>query len=162
VGRYPFGVERFHLLLHAGLSRRSKRKLEAGLAYDFDIQQPANTTKAHELLQLAKARRLQPQLKERLLRAHFVEGGHVGRDADLADLAAEVGLDRSEALQALQQHTYLAAVHDDIRRAGQLGVSGVPFFVIDHRYGISGAHGSETFVDALTRVRRDRRDASAA
>ena len=72
---------------------------------------------AHELLHFAKAHGKQAELKERLLEAYFVEGRHVGRDEDLADLAAEVGLDRDEAAAALADHRYLADVKADMAQA---------------------------------------------
>ena len=126
---------------------------EVGLEYDFGIQQPTNTLKAHQVLHLAKARGVQIEAKERLLRAHFVEGRHVGRDDDLADLGADVGLVRGEVLRCLQEGTYLDAVRADIRRARQLGIGGVPFFVIDGRYGMSGAQPPDVFARALTQAR---------
>ena len=67
-----------------------------GLDYDYDTMHQTNTVLAHELLHYAKAHGRQPEMKERLLAAYFVEGRHVGRVEDLADLAAEVGLDRAE------------------------------------------------------------------
>ena len=132
------------------------------LDYDFASQQPTNTVKAHQVLHLAKARGVQADVKERLLRAHFVEGRHIGRDEDLADLTAEVGLDRDEVLQALREESYLPAVRADIDRARQLGISGVPFFVLDGRYGISGAQSPETFAKALAQLQAERQAGTAA
>src|SRR3954468_3449406 len=90
---------------------------EVGLDYDYDALQHTNTVKAHELIHFAKAHGKQVEMKERLLRAYFVEGRHVGRDADLADLAAEIGLDRDEALQSLEADEYLDAVRADQQQA---------------------------------------------
>lgn len=90
------------------------------------------------------------------MRAYFVEGRHVGRTDDLAQLAAEVGLDPAEVTRALEEDRYLEAVHTDQAHAVRLGISGVPFFVIDDRYGISGAQKPEVFVDAIRRVVADR------
>ena len=129
---------------------------EVGLDYDFDALQHTNTVKAHQLLHFAKAHGKQLELKERLLRAYFVEGGHVGRDEDLADLAAEVGLDRADALRALQSNEYLEAVHADQEQAMRYGIRGVPFFVIDGKYGVSGAQSPETFTGALEQVASER------
>ena len=129
---------------------------EVGLDYDFDALQHTNTVKAHQLLHFAKAHGKQLELKERLLRAYFVEGGHVGRDEDLADLAAEVGLDRADALRALQSNEYLEAVHADQEQAMRYGIRGVPFFVIDGKYGVSGAQAPETFAQALKQVQDER------
>jgi len=108
-----------------------------------------NTVRAHQVLHLAKTKGLQSELKERLLRAYFEEGRHVGRAEDLADLAAEVGLDRDEVIVALESEEFLPDVRADINQARAYGISGVPFFVIDQKYGISGAQESETFVQAL-------------
>jgi predicted DsbA family dithiol-disulfide isomerase len=121
-----------------------------GLDYDFDSLQHTNTLKAHELLHLAKAHGVQEAMKERLLSAYFVEGKHVGRVENLADLAAEVGLDRDLVVAELTAGTYGPAVAADIEQAHQLGIRGVPFFVIDHKYGVSGAQSPDLFAEALT------------
>jgi predicted DsbA family dithiol-disulfide isomerase len=123
-----------------------------GLAYDFGSLRHTRTIKAHQVLHLAKRHGLQPQMKERLLSAYFTEGRHVGHDEDLADLAAEVGLDRQEVLDALSDGTYLGDVEADIQRAVDYGISGVPYYVIDLKYGVSGAQAPATFAQALTRA----------
>jgi len=123
-----------------------------GLEYDFDAVHQTNTVLAHQLLHHAKARGLQAEMKERLLRAYFTEGRHVGRAADLADLAAEIGLDRHEVLRALESGEHLAAVKADVAQAQAYGINGVPFYVIDGRYGISGAQDAEVFAQALAQV----------
>jgi predicted DsbA family dithiol-disulfide isomerase len=125
---------------------------EVGLDYDYDALQHTNTVKAHQLLHFAKAQGKQIEMKERLLRAYFVEGEHVGRAEDLADLAAEVGLDRDAALRSLEADEYLEAVHADQEQAMRYGIRGVPFFVIDGKYGVSGAQAPETFAQALKQV----------
>ena len=120
-----------------------------GLAYNFDALQHTNTRKAHQVLHLAKAHGLQLEMKERLLRAYFVEGRHLGHDKDLADLATDVGLDRQAVLAALRQGSYDVDVDADMRQGRAYGISGVPFFVIDQRYGISGAQDPNLFARAL-------------
>lgn len=127
-----------------------------GLDYDFDHLKHTNTVKAHELLHFAKANGKQLELAERLFRAYFVEGRHVGRVADLADLAAEVGLDREAALQALESEQYLEDVRADQATAGEYGINGVPFFVIDGKYGVSGAQDAQTFAQVLEQVWSER------
>lgn len=121
----------------------------AGLHYDFDALQHTNTLKAHQLLHYAKRHGRQWDMTERLFSAYFVEGRHVGRDADLADLAAEVGLDRNDVLRSLQANDHLDDVHVDTQQAREYGITGVPFFVIDGRYGISGAQPPEVFAKVL-------------
>ena len=130
----------------------TQRAAEAGLTYDFDSVQHTNTVKAHQLLHYAKARGLQHEAKERLMAAYFVEGRHVGRMADLADLAAEIGLDRDDVMRSLAEEEYLADVRADQRQAIDYGISGVPFFVIAGRYGVSGAQPPEAFTQVLSRV----------
>ena len=125
---------------------------EVGLDYDYDHIHQTNTVLAHELLHLAKAHGLQGELKERLLRAYFTEGRHVGRAEDLADLAADVGLDRDEALAALADHQYLPAVKADMAQAVAYGITGVPFYVVDGKYGVSGAQDAAVFAQVLTQV----------
>ena len=127
-----------------------------GLDYDFDAMAHTNTVKAHQLLHLAKAHGVQREAKERLLRAYFVEGRHVGRVADLAELGAEVGLDPVEVTRVLEADELLSAVHEDQRQAQRLGISGVPFHVVDGRYGVSGAQNPEAFVQVLEQVVADR------
>jgi len=132
-----------------------------GLHYRYDDIHQTNTVLAHELLHFAKAHGTQLELKERLLRAYFTEGRHIGRADDLADLAAEVGLDREAAASALAEHTYLPDVKADMAQAVAYGIQGVPFFVIDDRYGISGAQETAHFVAALRQAAAERAEASA-
>jgi predicted DsbA family dithiol-disulfide isomerase len=120
-----------------------------GLTYDFASLRHTKTLKAHQVLHVAKEHGLQVELKERLLKAYFEEGRHVGHDEDLADLAADVGLDRQQVLEALHAGTYRDAVDADIRQARAYGITGVPFFVIDSRYGVSGAQDPDVFAQAL-------------
>lgn len=127
-----------------------------GLDYDYDAVKQTNTVKAHELLHYAKAKGRQLEMKERLLKAYFVEGEHVGRIDDLADMAAELGFDRDDVVRALTENEFLADVKADVAQAQAYGIQGVPFFVIDGRYGISGAQDSATFAQALEQVRSER------
>ena len=130
----------------AGIAR------EAGLDYDFGAVKQTKTLKAHELLHFAKANGRQLELKERLLQAFFVEGGHVGHIDDLVGYAAEVGLDADAAREALESGRYASDVQADIAQAVAYGIQGVPFFVIDGKYGVSGAQPAEVFTQALTQV----------
>lgn len=127
-----------------------------GLEYHLDDIQVTNTAKAHELIHFAAAQGKGPEMKERLLKAYFTEGGHVGRIADLADLAAGIGLDRAAALRALESGEYAGAVEDDKAQATAYGIRGVPFFVIDRKYGVSGAQEVDAFLAALGRAQSDR------
>jgi predicted DsbA family dithiol-disulfide isomerase len=127
-----------------------------GLDYDYDHVHQTNTIKAHELLHYAKSKGRQIDMKERLLKAYFVDGRHVGRIEDLADLAAEIGLDRAEVVTALTRNTYLADVKADVAQAEAYGINGVPFFVFDQKYGVSGAQDPATFANVLQQVVSER------
>ncbi|WP_123814733.1 DsbA family oxidoreductase [Myceligenerans xiligouense] len=120
-----------------------------GVEFRTDQVRHTKTLKAHELLHLAKQHGKQYEMKERLLAAYFTEGRHVGHAADLADLAAEVGLDRDEVLAALEAGRFADDVAADIAQARAYGINGVPFFVLDGRYGVSGAQDPAVFVQAI-------------
>jgi predicted DsbA family dithiol-disulfide isomerase len=135
---------------------------EVGLDYDFGSLHHTNTVKAHQLLHFAKARGLQLEMTERLLAAYFVEGRHVGRVGDLADLASEVGLDRDEVVLALETDRHLADVRADQQQAQSFGITGVPFFVLEGKYGISGAQAPEAFLGALQQVQAELASRAAA
>ncbi|MEV8025555.1 DsbA family oxidoreductase [Microbacterium sp. NPDC080220] len=135
---------------------------EAGLEYRFDLLKHTNTVKAHELLHFAKEQGLQKEMTERLMSAYFTEGRHVGRIDDLVDLAAEAGLDREAARDALESGRYLEAVRADQAQAQAYGIQGVPFFVIDGKYGVSGAQPAEAFAQIARQVWSERAEASAA
>ncbi|WP_277210647.1 DsbA family oxidoreductase [Isoptericola croceus] len=125
---------------------------QVGLDFDYERMQPANTFHAHRLLHLARAHGRQAELKDRLLSAFFVEGRHVGHLEELADLAAEAGLDRDVAIAALADGSFAAEVADDVARARAYGITGVPFFVLDEKLAVSGAQPAEVFVEALQRA----------
>ena len=121
----------------------------AGLQYRFDLLQHTNTVKAHELLHFAKAEGRQHEVEGRLMSAYFTEGKHVGRIDDLVALAAEVGLDADRARAALESEQYLADVRQDQAQARAYGIQGVPFFVVDGQYGISGAQPPAAFENVI-------------
>jgi predicted DsbA family dithiol-disulfide isomerase len=127
-----------------------------GLAYDYDHVHQTNTIKAHELLHYAKSQGRQFDMKERLLKAYFVDGRHVGRIEDLADLAAEIGLDRADVVRVLTEERYLPDVKADVAQAEAYGIHGVPFFVFDEKYGVSGAQDAATFANVLEEVQSER------
>ncbi|MPV36147.1 DsbA family oxidoreductase [Georgenia subflava] len=127
-----------------------------GLAYDFDSVRHTKTLKAHQLLHLAKAKGIQLELMEKLFSAYFEQGRHVGHDDDLVAIAVEAGVDAEEARTALAEETYAQAVQDDIAQARAYGINGVPFYVIDGKYGVSGAQAPETFAQVLGQVAQER------
>ena len=138
------------------LARVTSIAASVGLDYHYENVHQTNTVKAHELIHYAKARGRQLDMKERLLKAYFVDGRRVGRIEDLADLAAEIGFERDDVVRALQSNEYLADVKADVAQANEYGIQGVPFFVIDGKYGVSGAQEAETFANVLSQVRDER------
>jgi predicted DsbA family dithiol-disulfide isomerase len=122
---------------------------EDGLDYRFDIAHHANTFDAHRLLHLARERGGQPELKERLLAAVFTEGRTISDHATLRQLGRAAGLDGAEIDAVLAGDRYADAVAADLEQAREYGITGVPFFVIDGRYGVSGAQPATVFSQAL-------------
>jgi predicted DsbA family dithiol-disulfide isomerase len=138
------------------LARVTGIAASVGLDYDYDHVHQTNTVKAHELIHYAKSQGRQLDMKERLLKAYFIDGRHVGRIEDLADLAAEIGLDRDEVVRVLTANSYLADVKADVALAEEYGIQGVPFFVFDEKYGVSGAQDPGTFANVLAQVRSEK------
>jgi predicted DsbA family dithiol-disulfide isomerase len=126
-----------------------------GLTYHLAEGTSGNTHLAHELLHLAAERGLGEAAKERLLHAHFEEGRSVFDVDALVALAGEIGLDRAEARAALTDRRYRGAVDEDIATARLLGATGVPFFVVDRRYGAAGAQPAELLLQILERAWAD-------
>jgi predicted DsbA family dithiol-disulfide isomerase len=122
---------------------------EVGLSYDFDKAVVANSWDAHRLIQLAKHHGLGDAVEERLFRAYFTEGRDTSDHNTLLELGTEIGLETADVHQLLISDQYAEAVKQDIYEAQQVGVRGVPFFVLDRRYAVSGAQQPETFLGAL-------------
>jgi predicted DsbA family dithiol-disulfide isomerase len=127
-----------------------------GLNYDMEHMHMTNTALAHQLLHYAKTQGKQVQMKERIMSAHFVEALHVGRIDVLAQLAADIGLDRAEVMRVLESGEFIPAFEADVEQARAYGISGVPFFVIEGKYGVSGAQNAEVFVGAFNQVLEER------
>jgi predicted DsbA family dithiol-disulfide isomerase len=137
---------------HDAQRQMEQRAIGDGLTFDLDGLRSGNTRDAHRLLHLAKDRSLQPELAERLHRAYFTEHGSIFDVASLTALAVEVGLDRAEVTRVLDSAEYDEAVIDDEATAQALGATGVPFFVIDRRLGLSGAQPAQVIAQALNQA----------
>jgi len=120
-----------------------------GLEYHLDRVQRSNTLDAHRLVHLAATHDLADATEERLMSAYFTEGANIGDRSTLVGLAAEVGLDTDEVERMLAGDDFTAEVRSDEARAAALGAGGVPFFVIDDRYGVSGAQPADALLDVL-------------
>jgi len=125
---------------------------EVDLAYHLDKAIPANTFLAHRFTHLAAKHNLQDQAEERLFRAYFTEGKNIGDAETLAQLGTEIGLPKEELQNIFTTNAYTAEVQRDITEAQQLGVRGVPFFVFNRKYAVSGAQPTEIFLQTLNQV----------
>jgi len=127
----------------------SRQAALEGLSYRLDLAKSGNSFDTHQLLHLTRALGKQIELKERLMSAYFTEGKAIGDPETLISLAEEVGIDADLARRTLIDQTYASVVHQDEKIASQIGITGVPYFVIDMKYGISGAQATSVFVEAL-------------
>ena len=121
----------------------------AGLKYDLDNAVISNSFKAHRVIQFAKTKGLGDAIEEHLFKAYFTERKDFGDTATLIELGKEIGLSEAEVNEALTNDDYAYKVKQDIQEAQTLGVSGVPFFVFDRKYGVSGAQPVEVFAQTL-------------
>jgi predicted DsbA family dithiol-disulfide isomerase len=120
-----------------------------GWGFRLDRARGGNTVDAHRLLHLAAERGVQDAVKERFLTAYLVDGEPIGDPDALARLGAEAGLDEAEARAVLASDRYLDAVRADEAQARAYGITGVPFFVVDSAYGVSGAQPADALLDVL-------------
>jgi predicted DsbA family dithiol-disulfide isomerase len=125
---------------------------EVGLDYQMDTLVLTNTFDAHRLVMYAKTKDLMKEMTERILQAHFTESKHIGDHQTLTELAVETGLDRESVEQMLASDEMADAVRADEQAAQQIGVSGVPFYLINQKYALTGAQPTEVFVQALKKV----------
>ncbi|MCH6233150.1 DsbA family oxidoreductase [Cognataquiflexum rubidum] len=126
-----------------------------GLTYHMDKTVVANAMNAHRLLQLAKTMGKGGEMKEWLLKAYFTEGANIDDKATLIRLANEVGLNEQRVGQCLDSDEFAEKVEQDIYESRQIGVRGVPFFVLDRKYGISGAQPKEAFDQTINKAWED-------
>jgi predicted DsbA family dithiol-disulfide isomerase len=128
---------------------------QAGIAFDFErIERQPNTRAAHRLIAWAQGRGDADPLVERLFRAYFIDGRFVGANEVLAEIAHESDLDADAAYAFLSSDVGNAEIAEAEERAASLGISGVPFFIVDGRYGLSGAQPAEAIVEALRRAQQ--------
>jgi len=132
--------------MHEGVIAMAKL---AGLDYNFDKAVIVNSFQAHRMIQLAKTKGLGDTAEERLFYAYFTEGKNFGSAEVLVELGKDIGLTEAEVQNALTDDAFAYKVKQDIQEAQQLGISGVPFFVFNRKYAISGAQPAEAFLETL-------------
>lgn len=122
------------------------------LEFNFDSLVPTNTFDSHRLHHYASKLGKGAEMSERLLRAYFTESLNLGERAVLAKLAVDVGLNEQDTLDMLETDSYINEVNGDIEEGQRLGITGVPFFVINNKYAISGAQPGPVFTEVLDTV----------
>ena len=135
--------------MHEGAAMAGK---EAGIDFNFDDSKVANSYKAHLLIQLSKTKNLANEMEEALFEAQFLDGKNIDDEETLIQLSKSVGITEDEAKNALQSDELGYLVKQDMQLAAQLGINAVPFFVINDKYGISGAQQPELFLEALEKT----------
>ena len=135
--------------MHEGAAMAGK---EAGIDFNFDDSKVANSYKAHLLIQLSKTKNLANEMEEALFEAQFLDGKKIDDEETLIQLSKSVGITEDEAKNALQSDELGYLVKQDMQLAAQLGINAVPFFVINDKYGISGAQQPELFLEALEKT----------
>ena len=130
-----------------------KQAATVGLTYHFDEMQPSNTFDAHRLTKYAKTLGKDGEVTEALLHGYFTESKQLSDEEILAEIAESAGINRQDALEIIRdKESFAKDVRNDEETAKKLGISGVPFFVINQKYAISGAQPTETFIGALEQV----------
>lgn len=124
----------------------------AGIDFNFADQKVANSYKAHLLLKLAETKNLSNETEEALFKAQFVEGKNIDDEATLVEIGTALSLDEEEIKAALHSDDFAFAVAQDIQLAKQMSISGVPFFVVNDKYGVSGAQPAHLFTEVLEKA----------
>ena len=144
------GVSREQALqMFAGAKKMAE---DTGIELNPETSVLANSERSHQLLQFAKTRSLGDEVKEALFKANFSEAKNIDDIEVLIDIAGAVGLDKPETREVLNSGKFSPAVKQDERIAQQIGVRGVPFFVFENKYAVSGAQAEETFLDVLNKT----------
>jgi predicted DsbA family dithiol-disulfide isomerase len=125
---------------------------EAGLTYNFDKAVVANSFNAHRFSHLAKKNGLGIEAEEQLFKAYFTDGKNIDDQNTLIELGKQIGLDAEEIKQTLESNAYADEVKHDIAEAQYLGIKGVPFFVMNNKYAVSGAQAEEVFEQTLQKA----------
>lgn len=138
--------------VNRNFDRLTKQGLEIGINFRFDIAKVMNSRKAHKIIQAAKKQGLQNEIEEALFYAYFTEGKNLEDSEILAEIAKNTGINFTDISELLDSIELENAVNTDVYMAQQVGARGVPFFVFDDAYAISGAHGADTFLNVLRTV----------
>lgn len=150
-----------YLVEHKGISLQDAKRMndrvtqmakQVGLVYDFDTSVLANSFNAHRFSHFAKQHHKQDEAEELLFAAYFTHGKNMDDYPTLIELGKQIGLDTDELKTALENGSFADDVRADILEAQQIGISGVPFFVFNRKFAVSGAQESQTFLQALEKA----------
>lgn len=133
------------------LSNVTQMATQVGLDYHLDQSVIVNSQKAHQLIQFAKSKNLGNEAEERLFKAFFIEGKNIADKGTLAQLGKDFGLEESEIKANFEDEKYRYEIAQDIQEAQSIGVTGVPFFVFNRKYAVSGAQPAEVFLENLSK-----------
>ncbi|MBZ4042475.1 DsbA family oxidoreductase [Flavobacterium hibisci] len=138
--------------MHKAVVERAKN---VGLDYHFEKAIVSNSLTAHRIIHLAKTRKLSDEMEEVFFKAYFTEGKDLNDASTLIELGIQAGLDKNELRKVIENESvFLNDVQNDIAEAQQIGVQGVPFFVFDRKYAVSGAQPVEAFVQTINEIRK--------
>jgi predicted DsbA family dithiol-disulfide isomerase len=146
--KYSMSIEKAKAI-NADLTEKAAA---VGLTYHFDTMIPTNSFDAHRLTHFAGTLGLREKMSERLFRAYFTDSKHIGDKKVLLELAIEVGLPEDATAALLAGEAFSAEVRAEEQEGSRLGIQGVPFFVINRKYGVSGAQSSDVFADVLAKA----------
>lgn len=135
--------------MHNQITQTAK---EAGLNYNFDQSKVANSFNSHLIIQFAKTKEWGDKAEEQFFKAYFTDGKDLNNTSDLTEVAKLIGLTDAEIENALTDEKFKQAVRADIQEASELGISGVPFFVMDRKYAVSGAQSPAIFFETITKA----------
>jgi len=135
--------------IHDSLTQSAK---SMGLDYNFDKAKITNSFDAHRVIQLAKKYNLTDEVEERFFKAYFTDGELMSDHETLIRLAAEAGLSKEEVTKVLETGQYAEEVRKDAVEARSMGANGVPFFVMDRKYAVSGAQDTSVFIQTLQKA----------
>lgn len=156
INQYLAEIKGWSIEQASSMNERVTRMADAeGLKYDFSKAVVANSFDAHRLIQFAKTKGKGDLAEERLFRAYFTQGKNVADHEVLIELGKEIGLEEMELRGILASDRFSHEVHTDILEAQKVGVTGVPFFVFNRRYGVSGAQETDTFLEVLNKAYDD-------
>lgn len=153
-----------HISEVKGISRKQGEEMheyvsnvakEVGLDFNFDKTVVANSFNAHRLIQLAKVKGVANEVEEALFKAHFTEGKNIDDAETLMNIGVSAGIERDELKNTIDSEEFSKQVRQDEQQAQLYGINGVPFFVLNNKYGVSGAQSPETFSQALTQAWED-------